>query len=241
MTRKFCFTLVFTCFAFVANMKAQTGTAFAMRQTGYYMGGAKYKVKSTGDKGSYPVGYMSFEGIYFTEDMYYMGNANYLFLNGGNAWKEGEDGVEGVDISLIEAVAGTVHGHMATGIAIDYGWHGPWLKSNAGVYQDKGNYLGIGGQLVHIQPFGKVFRSLTTLTSCGLLTNSGVKVFDGFNIRFDSQIQFVPFSWLAFGVRPGFEYRSYRLDNSEKKDLRTYTSTVQFCIGLNLWRNAQSY
>jgi hypothetical protein len=206
MTRKICATLVLICCcAFAGSMEAQTNTAFAMRQFGYYMGGAKYNVKSTGDKGSYPVGYMSFEGIYFTEDLYYMGNANYLFLNGGNAWKAGKDGVEGVDISLIEAAAGTVHGHVATGIVINYGWHGPWLPNNVtGSYEDKGNFLGIGGQLVHIQPFGKVFRSLTTLTSEGLLTNSGVKVFDGFSIRFDSQIQFVPFRWLAFGVRRSF-------------------------------------
>jgi hypothetical protein len=242
MNKKCFFSLAALCLSFCTTaLWAQTNTAFAMRQVGYYMGGAKYKVKSTGDAGSYPIGYLTFEGIYFTEDNYYMGNASY-FLNGGNAWKEGKDGISGVDISFIEAAVGSMHGKLGTGMTVNYGWHGPWLPNNVtGAYEDKGNFLGVGLQLAHVQPFAKVFRAMTVLTSEALLTNSGQKIFDGYSIRFDSQFQFVPFRWLAFGVRPGFEYRSYRLDNTEKKDIRTWTSTVQFCIGINFWKHAQSY
>lgn len=233
--------LLFLLLSASVRVAAQTSNEFAMRQTGYYMGSSSYKVTNTGDRGKFPVRYLSFEGMTFTGDYYYIGNANYL-VNGNNAWKAGDDGIRGVDISLLEFSCGRQYGQVGLGITGNLGWHGPHLPNNVtGAFEDNGHFFGVGGQLAHVKPIGSVYRTVSTLTTEALFTNSGKKVVDGFSVRFDSQLQFVPFRWLALGVRPTVEFRKFKLDNNEKTDLRSFTSTVQFCVGINLWKNAQSY
>jgi hypothetical protein len=228
-------------FTIAQQATAQTSNEFAMRQFGYFTGVSNYKVTNTGEKGSFPVRYLSFEGMTFTGDLYYMGNANYLFFNGNNAIKTGEDGVPGVDISLIEFACGPQYGSIGLGITGNLGWHGPRLKNINGAYEDNGYFFGVGGQIAHVHAFRDVFRTVSTITSEALFTNSGVKAIDGFSLRFDTQLQFVPFRWLALGVRPTFEFRKFKMNNSVKTDVRTMTSTVQFVVGINFWKHAQTY
>lgn len=225
---------------FIANIHAQTSTDFAMRQFGYYIGNSKYKVTNTGDQGSFPVRYASFECIFFTGENFYMVNMNY-FVNGDNAWKPGDNGIRGVDISICEFSCGRQYGPVGIGLTGNTGWHGPHLTNFNGVYEDNGFFFGLGGQIAHVLPFGEVFRTMSTFTSEALFTRSGKKAVDGFSLRLDTQLQFVPFRWLAVGVRPTLEFRKFRMNNNEKTDLRSFTSTVQFTVGINFWKNAQSY
>ncbi len=223
------------------TIHAQTSTEFAMRQFGFNVGNSKYKVTNTGDKGSFPVRYASFECIFFTGENFFMVNMNY-FINGDNAWKAGDDGIRGVDISLAEFSCGKQYGPLGIGLTGNLGWHGPHLPNNVtGAFEDNGHFFAVGGQIAHVLPIGDVFRTMSTFTSEALFTRSGKKAVDGFSLRFDAQLQFVPFRWLAFGLRPTVEFRQFKLNNNEKTDFRTFTSTFQFTVGLNFWKNAQSY
>ncbi len=226
---------------------AQVENDFAWRELGLEKGFGNYLVKNTGEKGKYPISNRAWDLVYcFDNSYYFITNFNYI-INGNDAYKAGKDGSKGADLSFFQAQCGKIgnldeNSSFGGAFYFNWGYYGPWLKhDNGSYYQDRGEALAIGGSLSHHLVAFKYFRLLTFVTPSLLFTNNQEKAIDGYALRIETRLQFVPTRYVGIGIKPSLEYRSYKLGGIENTSVSTFVPSIQFTVGLNLWGNARRF